>query len=149
MNAPRRLFVTIRLAGLLAGAGAGALLSGCAERVFRQGEIDPTSPVRDEIAATARANTDFPSFDEVPARPADVRPAGAYGAAADRLAAERDRLERETAPASWSLSGQDTAAFAAAAGRAVGPAGPVVANDPEAYAAELRRRATPPPPPKR
>lgn len=155
MYASRRLFVNAPFcrhsaAKAVACAIACASLAACTSRVFSEGEIDPASPVKDEIAATARSNADYPAFTEVPAKPNDIRPVLAFGQAADKLIADRDALARDTAPDTWTLTGQDTAAFAAAADKAAGPDGPAATNsDTDAYAASLRRRATPPPPPKR
>jgi hypothetical protein len=149
MYASRRLFVNARSAKAVACAIACASLAACTSRVFSEGEIDPASPVKGEIAATARSNADYPAFTEVPAKPNDVRPVLAFGQAADKLIADRDAMARDTAPDTWTLTGQDTAAFAAAADKAAGPAGPAATTDTDAYAASLRKRATPPPPPKR
>jgi hypothetical protein len=150
MYASRRLFVNARSAKAVACAIACASLAACTSRVFSEGEIDPASPVKDEIAATARANADYPAFTEVPAKPNDIRPVLAFGQAANKLIADRDAMARDTAPDTWTLTTENTAAFAAAANKAAGPELPAVTNtDTDAYAASLRRRATPPPPPKR
>jgi hypothetical protein len=152
MNAPRRQFlITRRLRRAGAAvllAGGAATLSGCVSNPFEDAQVDPRSPIAAEVARTARANTRYPTFADIPKRPTDVRPLRAYGQAVDRLEAAGAELERATAPETWTLS--NTEAFAAEARREAGPAlPPPNPADTEAYAAELRRRATPPPPPKR
>lgn len=151
MNAPPRSLVNA-LGGAMAArlatcGGAAALLAGCMGP-FAVGEVDPRSPIAAEVARTARANRDYPSFAEIPAPPADLRPVRMYGAQAAELEAERAQLERETAPDTWTL--RNTDAFAARARADAGPdAPPPQTADTEAFAESVRRRATPPPPPKR
>lgn len=146
MNEPARLFMNLRRS-LAVAVVAGAALSGCANPLAVR-PVDPSSPVAAEVSKAARANEDFPSFSEVPAKPADVRPVRQYGQAAARIVQQRDALERDTAPGAWTLNGTDT--FASKASRDAGPElAPGEAANPEAYAESLRRRATPPPPPRR
>lgn len=152
MNAPVRLFVNARRSGtaarLLACAGAAALLGGCVGNPFKEAKVDPRSPVAAEVAKAARANTDYPSFSEIPAKPNDVRPLRMFGQAAREIELAGALLERETAPETWTLS--NTEDFAAGARAAAGPElAPADPRDTEAFASELRDRATPPPPPKR
>ncbi len=152
MNASVRLFVNARRNGmaarLLACAGAAALLCGCVGNPFKDAKVDPRSPVAAEVAKAARANKDYPSFSEIPAKPTDVRPLRMFGQAAEEVELARARLERETAPETWTLS--NTEGFAASARTAAGPElPPADPRDTEAFADELRNRATPPPPPKR
>jgi hypothetical protein len=152
MNAPHRHFLTARrlaLAGKSVLCAGGALvLSGCAGNPLQDAQVDPRSPIAAEVARAARANTRYPTFADIPKRPADVRPLSAYGRAADELESARGDLERATAPETWTLG--DTEAFAARARREAGPeVPPPTRADTEAFAAELRKRATPPPPPQR
>jgi hypothetical protein len=148
-----RLFVNARQlrrgSRLLAAAGAAALLSGCIGNPFGEAKVDPASPVAAEVAKAAHLNADYPSFNEIPKAPKDVRPARQFGVAAQTLDQAGAALDRATAPETWTLTG-DTESFA---GRARGDAGPELAPanpaDTEAYVKELRKRATPPPPPKR
>jgi hypothetical protein len=155
MNAPGRHFVT-RFAGgrvLQLGAGIGVvlLLNGCASyNPFATARVDSTSPVAAEVAAKARANKDYPSFREIPKAPTDVRPLAAWGDAVREVASAGERLERETAPGTWTLNPSDTQGFAARARAEVGPEGDVRSTSAasEAFAREIRERATPPPPPR-
>jgi hypothetical protein len=135
-------------ARILGSVSACALLAACAVNPFTEAKVDPRSPVAGEVAKAARGNADYPSFQEIPPAPTDVRPLALYGREAAALDQARADLERETAPGTWALTGTDT--FAAEARRAAGPEfqAPAPANT-EAYARELRQRATPPPPPQR
>lgn len=145
MKAPVRLFA------MVSGCGLAAALSGCVSgNPFAEAAVDPRSPVAADVARMANANQDFPAFSEIPAMPIDVRPPRAFGVAALEAEAARDRLERETAPGTWSLTGTET--FASRAQIDAGPDAPPDGQDrraTEAFANELRKRATPPPPPKR
>lgn len=135
---------------MLVVGGVAGLICGCVSNPFEDAQVDPRSPVAAEVAKAARANTDFPSFSEIPATPTDVRPTRMFGQAARDIELARAQLERETAPGTWTLREGDTETFAARARREVGPElPPVDQRGTDAYAAELRRRATPPPPPKR
>ena len=152
MNDSARSFVNAvafgRASRLLAATALAACLGGCIGNPLAEAKVDPSSPIAAEVTKLAHANTDFPSFSEIPAAPNDVRPVKMFGQAANDLDAERAKLERETAPETWHLAATD--AFAAKARREVGPDLPPAENrNTEAYAAELRKRATPPPPPKR
>ncbi len=111
-------------------------------------QVDPSSPVAAEVSKLAQTSNDYPSFSEIPTIPADVRPLRAFGVAANEVEQARRKLERETAPDTWTLTG--TGDFAAAARRTAGPA--IAAperRDTEAFALEQQQRATPPPSPQR
>lgn len=147
-----RLFVNARqgptAARLVVAAGAAALLSGCVGNPFDVAKVDPASPVAGEVSRLVRSSKDYPTFAEIPKKPADVRPLRLFGQAADEVAAAGAALEQATAPSTWTLSNTDS--FAAKARTDAGPE--AAAADPrstEAFADDLRRRATPPPPPKR
>ena len=132
-----RLFLTCALA-------AGGL-TACVGNPFDESGVDPTSPVAADVARLARANTDYPTFSELPAKPTDVRPLRAFGQAAREVNALKADIERRTAENTWTLN--NTEAFAAAARVQAGPElEPAARTDTEAFAAEGRARATPPPP---
>ena len=152
MKPPGRLFVNVVRSSADARVGllgcAALLVSACVGNPFEDAQVDPRSPIAAEVTRVARANTDFPSFSEIPATPSDVRPMRMFRDAVRETEQVRAQIERETAPSTWTL--QNTEGFAAAARRDAGPdIPPADPRDTEAYAAELRRRATPPPPPKR
>jgi len=149
MNAHDRIFMnSVRnrtAAQILAGAFAMAILSGCASGPIASAKVEPKSPVAADVAKQASADKDYPSFNEIPAAPTDVRPARVYGDRAKALEAARADLDRQTAPDTWTLG--DSSAFAARARSDAGPdLGPATNTDTEAFAAAVRRRATPPPP---
>ncbi len=143
VNAQKSVAVA-RLAGCVL---AGGMATACVGNPFSDVHVDPRSPIAGEVVKTARLNTDYPTFSEIPPVPKDIRPARLYGvqaAAADR---EREALERATAPDTWTLQATET--FAGQVRQAAGPEAPVTPMQSEAFAQELRKRATPPPPPKR
>ena len=146
MNASPPLFPQVpnsaRLIALALGAG---LLSGCVGNPFANAQIDPASPVAEDVARMTQADAKLPSFASIPPAPSDVRPAASYGRAVASLNAAAADLIRDTGPETWSLQGTD--AFAETARSDVGPElPPVIPGDSEAFARELRERATPPPP---
>jgi hypothetical protein len=154
MNAPLRLFSSTIFARpasrLLACAAVGSMLAGCmGGNPFATAPVDPTSPVAAEVAKTARASGEYPTFADIPPVPKDQRPLQAWGRSADQLEAEGAKLERETADSTWTLKG--TESFAARAKRQVGEApaseeSTTAAS--EAFARQIRERATPPPSPR-
>jgi hypothetical protein len=150
MNAHRPLFVNARrnrmAARFFVMAATGALLTGCIGDESRRARVDPDSPIAAEVAKLTHGNKDYPSFSEIPAAPADVRPVRAFGRAADQVAQAGRDLEKATAPNTWTLNGTDS--FAATARQAAGPE--LAQPDPAAttaFARDLKKRATPPPPP--
>jgi hypothetical protein len=149
MNAPLRLFSRPTALRLLACAGAAAMLAACGSSPFATAPVDPASPVAAEVASMAKTHGPYPKFSDIPPVPSDQRPVRAFGREADKLETAAAKLERETAPGTWTLD--QTAAFAARAQR---DAGPAVAVDPasraatEAFARQIRERATPPPSPR-
>lgn len=146
MYASRLPFVNARgAARLLALGGGGALLAGCMSAAIGSAKVDPASPVAAEVARATRSARAYPRFSDIPPVPGDLRPLPLYGQAADELKLARARLERETAPETWTL--RDTETFATRVRRDAGPElEPATPSDAEAYARELRERATPPPP---
>jgi hypothetical protein len=143
MKARAGLFVTARRPGVGIAVVCALLTGACVGNPFESAKIDPASPVAGEVARLARANSDFPSFSEIPPVPADVRPVRLYGQAAREARSARADLEQRTAPSSWTL--QSTETFASGARAAAGAEEAL--GDPratEAFAEDLRRRATPP-----
>jgi hypothetical protein len=133
--------------GLMAGAGACALLNGCVSNPFANAKVDAASPVAAEVARAANTSRPYPTFAGIPPIPKDVRPVRQYGQQVKTIAQARADLEAKTAPETWSLG--DTEAFAAQARRQAGQeAAPAADGDTAAFAARQRKRATPPPPPK-
>lgn len=125
-------------------AASAALLSGCATPVASV-KVDPNSPIAPEVAKLARADKDYPSFNEIPAKPTDLPPPRIYGDRARELVVARDKLDVATASNTWTLG--NTGSFQARAQAAAGPAlGPSTNADTEAFAKAVRKRATPPPP---
>lgn len=150
MNALDRKFMnagkSMMAARFLGVAAAAALLSGCVTSPIASAKVDPNSPIAAEVEKLASQDHDFPSFNEIPPTPTDLRPAKVYGQRAEKVVAARDRLQAATAPNTWTLTG-NTTAFAAGARRAAGPdIGPTTGADTEAFANAVRKRATPPPP---
>jgi hypothetical protein len=149
MNALDRKFMnagkSTRAARYLGVASAAALLSACVGDPIASAKVDPKSPIAAEVAKLASADRDYPSFNEIPPAPKDLRPAGVYGQRARELENQRNQLEAATAPNTWTLG--NTTGFAAGARRDAGPElGPPTNADTEAFAASVRKRATPPPP---
>lgn len=148
MNAPDRNFMNAgkctKGACILGVAVAAALLSGCASPIASV-KVDPNSPIAPEVAKLASADKDYPSFNEIPLKPTDLRPVKIYGQRADELLLARAQLDAATTPDKWTLNG--TTNFAARAQADAGPALPPPTNsDTEAFANSIRKRATPPPP---
>jgi hypothetical protein len=146
------LFVNARAsrpaAGVMACAGACALLAGCVGNPFADARVDPRSPIAAEVASTVRPDAPYPSFRGIPPVPKDVRPHRQYGVQAAQIEKERDALVAATADNTWTLTG--TEAFASEAQTAAGPQlPPVQPGETTAFAKDQKARATPPPPAKR
>ena len=149
MNAPDRIFVKLGgqppTARLLGGLAAAALLAGCAGYPIASTRVDPKSPIAAEVAKLSTQNTDYPSFNEIPAIPTDVTPPKVLGDRARALDLAGAQLDQATAPGTWTLD--NTSGFASRAHAAAGPDLGAPANtDTEAFARAARKRATPPPP---
>jgi hypothetical protein len=146
MNALRQpLPIPARAALLAAGC---VLMSGCLGDPFHEAKVDPASPVAADVARATSAKTSYPRFRDIPAASKDGRALKLYGQAAKDLELAAAKLERETAPGTWTLQG--TEGFAETARRDVGPdLPPASASSTEDYVKELRERATPPPRPRR
>src|SRR5262245_10818702 len=123
MNALDRIFVNAgksRMAARFLGvASAAALTSACVGDPIASAKVDPNSPIAAEVAKVSGSNRDYPSFNEIPPKPSDLRPAAMYGAQAHKLEMARDDLDRATAPGTWTLGG--TTAFAERARTEAGP----------------------------
>jgi len=153
MNAPLRLFAKLSAGPALGGVAAcvtlGALLGGCAGNPFAQAPIDPASPVAADIAHMVKVPGQDPTFASIPPVPKEERKLADWGRAADQLEVAGAKLDRETAPNTWTLTG--TEGFAARARAQTGPdldTSTSTTTASEAFAKELRERATPPPSPR-
>jgi hypothetical protein len=148
MNALVRKMMTVGKSStgclFLGVASTAALLSGCAGFPIASVKVDPSSPVAGDVAKIASAQKSFPSFNDIPPAPTDVRPVRQYGERAAAVEAARDQLEAATAPSTWTLG--NTQAFTAQARSQAGPDYNATAADTEAFANTVRKRATPPPP---
>ncbi|CAN7370741.1 hypothetical protein [Caulobacter sp. LjRoot300] len=144
-----------RLGVLFRGAALVSLLAGltaCASPLspFTPPPADPSSPVAAAANAAAKDSKDAvaPRFIDIPAIPTDVRTPVQFKKAvgAEKIAA--DKLKRDTAPGTWTLS--DTEGYASKARRVAkvpAPAAPTDADRAatEAFAKAARDRATAPP----
>lgn len=143
------LFRGAALVGLLAG------LSACASSLssvspFSPPPADPNSPVAAAANAAAKdsKHADLPRFIDIPPIPTDVRTPVQFKKAVGAEKVAADKLKRDTAPSTWTLS--DTEGYAAQA-RKVGKAPPAdIPTDAdraatEAFAKAARDRATAPP----
>ncbi|MDR7114738.1 hypothetical protein [Caulobacter sp. BE254] len=144
-----------RLGVLFRGAALVSLLAGltaCASPLspFTPPPADPSSPVAAAANAAAKDSKDAvaPRFIDIPAIPTDVRTPVQFKKAvgAEKIAA--DKLKRDTAPGTWTLS--DTEGYASKARRVAkvpAPAAPTDADRAatEAFAKAARERATAPP----
>lgn len=144
-----------RLGVLFRGAALVSLLAGltaCASPLspFTPPPADPSSPVAAAANAAAKDSRDAvaPRFIDIPAIPTDVRTPVQFKKAvgAEKIAA--DKLKRDTAPGTWTLS--DTEGYASKARRVAkvpAPAAPTDADRAatEAFAKAARDRATAPP----
>uniref|UniRef100_B0T0R5 Lipoprotein n=1 Tax=Caulobacter sp. (strain K31) TaxID=366602 RepID=B0T0R5_CAUSK len=137
------LFRGAALIGLLAG------LAACASP-FTPPPADPSSPLAAAVNAAAKDSKHArkPSFAEIPAIPTDVRTPVQFKKAvgAEKLAAEK--LKRDTAPSTWTLSG--TEAYASKARDVAKVPASDIPTDAdraatEAFAKAARDRATAPP----
>ena len=153
MNAPLRLFAKLSADPAREGVAAcvmlAALLSGCAGSPFAEAPVDPASPVAEDISRMAKAARQDPTFASIPPVPHEERKLADWGRAADQLEIAGAKLERETAPNTWTLTG--TEGFAARARSQAGPdldTSVSTTTASEAFAKELRERATPPPSPR-
>ncbi|WP_374658884.1 hypothetical protein [Phenylobacterium sp.] len=153
MNASLRLFAKLSAGrargGVAACVALGALLGGCAGNPFAEAPIDPASPVAEDVSRMVKASRQDPTFASIPPVPKEERKLADWGKAADQLEIAGAKLDRETAPNTWTLTG--TEGFAARARSQAGPdldTSTSTTTASEAFAKELRERATPPPSPR-
>ena len=144
-----------RLGVLFRGAALVSLLAGltaCASPLspFTPPPADPSSPVAAAANAAAKDSKDAvaPRFIDIPAIPTDVRTPVQFKKAvgAEKIAA--DKLKRDTAPGTWTLSDtEDYASKARRVAKVPAPAAPTDADRAatEAFAKAARDRATAPP----
>lgn len=144
-----------RLGVLFRGAALVSLLAGltaCASPLspFTPPPADPSSPVAAAANAAAKDSKDAvaPRFIDIPAIPTDVRTPVQFKKAvgAEKIAA--DKLKRDTAPSTWTLS--DTEGYASKARRVAKVPAPAAPTDADraatdAFAKAARERATAPP----
>ncbi|MBO9707525.1 MAG: hypothetical protein J7521_04870 [Caulobacter sp.] len=130
-------------------SGMALSLAACASP-FTPPPADPSSPVAAEANAAAKESRHArrPTFAEIPAIPTDVRTPVEFKKAvgAEKIAA--DKLRRDTAPNTWTLS--DTEGYASTARKVAKAPAPEVPTDAdraatEAFAKAARDRATAPP----
>ena len=128
---------------------AVSLLGGCAGNPFAEAPIDPASPVAEDVSRMVKASRQDPTFASIPPVPKEERKLADWGKAADQLEIAGAKLDRETAPNTWTLTG--TEGFAARARSQAGPdldTSTSTTTASVAFAKELRERATPPPSPR-
>lgn len=144
-----------RLGVLFRGAALVSLLAGltaCASPLspFTPPPADPSSPVAAAANAAAKDSRGAvaPRFIDIPAIPTDVRTPVQFKKAvgAEKIAA--DKLKRDTAPGTWTLS--DTEGYASKARRVAKVPAPAAPTDADraatdAFAKAARERATAPP----
>jgi hypothetical protein len=138
------LFRGAALVGLLAG------LTACISSPFAPPPADPNSPVAAAANAAAKDSKQAatPRFIDIPAIPTDVRTPVEFKKAVGAEKVAADKLKRDTAPSTWTLS--DTEGYATKA-RKIGKAPPAdIPTDAdraatEAFAKAARDRATAPP----
>lgn len=136
----------------LAACAAGSLLLGACAQLpkadpFPDAPVEAGSPLAAQIAREAAAPGPYPTFEDIPAIPTDVRAPAQWRAAVGELLDERQTLLAETAPSTFAL--HDTDAFVA---RTQGDANVQPGDVPtdveiaesEAFARRLRERAIPP-----
>jgi len=137
--------VRVALAGSLA-LGASACATGKVPKVDAL-SIAKSESGREAIAAASKPGP-YPSFNDIPRVPTDVRPSSAWLQASNETQAARAELASQVAalPAPPTDTEAFSAALQARLGGAVQPVAPDAAAQAAAYARALRARATPPPP---
>jgi hypothetical protein len=142
----------VRLGVLLRSAGLMAVLTGLAACAspFSPPPADPSSPVAAAANAAAKDSKHArkPTFAEIPPIPTDVRKPVEFKAAVGAEKVAADKLKRDTAPDTWTLSDTDAyASKARSSAKVPAPAAPTEADRAatEAFAKAARDRATAPP----
>jgi hypothetical protein len=118
---------------------------------YANAEVDPTSTAAAQVQAAAAQRRDYPTFEDIPQMPTDLRSEGGWQLAV--TATEQDRVEllNAAAPSTFSLSGTEAFAAAQRARIDIDPSDIPTAADAaatEAWARAMRARATPPPRPR-
>jgi hypothetical protein len=132
------------VAWFLGVAAATILLSGCSGFPIASVKVDPDSPIAPEVARVAKEGHTYPSFNDIPPQPTDIRQPKVYGERANDVLAARAQLDAATQPNTWTLG--NTQGFVNRARAAAGPNYTPPAGGTEAFADTVRKRATPPPP---
>jgi hypothetical protein len=136
---------------VLAAAALALLLAACsnmqqARRLDEPLPVELSSPAAQAILEKSRQPGRYPTFQEIPQAPADVRPAGQWAAAVADTRDANAQLQAQVAADPPTLS--DSEGWAARQSAAATPPPPPEQQSTEEYARELRERATPPPRPK-
>ena len=136
---------------VLAAAGLALLVGACsnmqqARRLDQPLPVALNSPAAQAILEKSRQPGRYPTFQEIPPVPKDVRPAGQWAAAVADSKAANAQLQAQVAADPPTLS--DSEGWAARQAAAATPPPPPEQQSTEDYARELRERATPPPRPK-
>ena len=138
---------TVRTATWGATLGSALILGGCVGAF--EPKTDPTSPLAPRIQQLVDENRQYPRWADFP-RSSTPLPPTEIAADVGRLQGRAAALTAEMARIDWTLN-SDPAAFLAEINRRLdasqmSPQTLKTAQEVEAYAEELRRRATPPPP---
>jgi hypothetical protein len=128
------------------------LVSACAElpkfKGYEDAPIDASSPVAQDVKQADLHPGPFPTFQDIPKLPRDVRPAAAWNRAVQ--ATEADKVMLDRASAEIAAQQVDTEAFAAEARRATAVEAADIPSaktdaDTAAFAKALRDKVKPPP----
>jgi len=135
-------------ATLATALGTSLLLGGCVGAF--DPKTDPTSPLAPRIQQLVDENRQYPRWADFPRSSTPLPPPTEIAADVGRLQGRSAALTAEMARIDWTLN-SDPAAFLAEINRRLdasqmSPQTLMTAQEVEAYAEELRRRATPPPP---
>lgn len=140
---------------LLLCAGGALALAGCVElpkiEPYSGAAINPNSAAAAEVARAAANPGPYPTFEDIPPFPADMRAPAAWRSAVQATEADRVTLLAETAPETWALNDSDGFVARTLADADVDwddvPTEADIAES-EAFARSLRARAIPPPRPR-
>lgn len=135
--------------------GAAMALCACAQvpkgLPMGQSGVDPTSPAAPRINEIMAQPGEYPTFADIPSRPADLPTDEQFEAMVQDQEAEGLYVTRQTAPETWYLDASDAFAARATADAAAGgvraPTDAEIAES-EAFARAMRARAKPPPRPR-
>ena len=123
-----------------APAAAGAA-TACAQGA-------PAPGLAPDIVAEAARPHRYPTFCSIPKMPPDVRSVAQWKAAVIDTRLAGARVQKQTAPGTWTIDGtEDFAASARGEAAAPPPMTPASESDTAAFAKALKERATPPPRP--